>query len=407
MATSVRNLVAQNLQCPICLNIFVDPRLLSCSHTFCKDCLIQLSISQKGRKLTCPVCRKITNVPKGNVDLLQCNHPIKSLIEDIKYKILDCTVCRGNEKPQAITYCRECDDYMCVDCYKTHDRWDKFAGHEVVKVGGISSGTRVSEKKRRKCKKHKFEDEEFFCVECMKFVCFRCGMMEHGQAGHKVLDGKEYEDEQKEKIDELRGRADVKMSKIDEYVVFIDEQQAKMNEVLDKLSLEIEQTCKESIQELEEKRDHLIKECMRRIEVFNKELQGMRDASKLQISQIKEISERIENSMKIHLEEEALTTHDTLCEQLENILGENDPDYEQPLNTTLQGQRLAFQQTRRGGTGLNELDLGKIVTLPPDTVPAWPPPSLRVPTSPPPPRVTTPPRPSSRVPPSSRLPPSS
>ncbi|XP_072178292.1 E3 ubiquitin-protein ligase TRIM56-like [Diadema setosum] len=367
MATSVNdlvtsNLVTRNLQCPICLKVFVDPRLLSCSHTYCKDCLKRLSKSQKGRKITCSICRKITKVPNANVDLLQCNHPIKSLIEDVKNQTQTCTVCRGNEKRLAITYCQECDDYMCDDCHKTHDRWEKCAVHEVVKVDGIISGA-VSKKKRRKCKKHKSEDEEYFCVECKRFICFRCGMMEHSQEGHKVLDGKEHEDDQKEKTDELRGRADVKMSKIDAYIVYVDLQETKMKQVLGKLSREIEQTCEESIQQLQEKRDHLIKECARHIEVLNKELQGMKDASKLQISQIKEVSELIENNMKKSLEGEELTAHDICCQKLEDILGKSDPDYEQPRNTTLQGERVAFQQIRRGETGSNELDLGKIVIL--------------------------------------------
>ncbi|XP_071491655.1 E3 ubiquitin-protein ligase TRIM56-like [Diadema antillarum] len=396
MANRVEDLVTSNLQCPICLKVFVDPRLLSCYHTYCKDCLMRLSKSQKGHRRTCPICRQITKVPKANVHLLQCNTK----------QTTACTACRGNRKSQAITYCRECDAYMCIKCHMSHNSWDMLAGHEVVKASDIIS-KRASEKKLRKCQKHKAEDEEYFCVECKKFVCFRCGMMEHNNKGHKVLDGKEYEDELKEMIDELCGRADVKMSQIDEYIVFVEEQQAKMKQVLDKLSREIEETCEESIQQLQERRNHLIIECTKRIEVFNKELQNMKDASKLQISRIKKVSEQIENNMKKHLEGKELTAHTKCCQKLEDILGKSDPDYEQPRNTTLQGERVAFQQTRRGGTGLIELSLGEIVILSPDTstggnlnsVTSPSPP----PTPPPPPKMPLPPKlppppPSSRGP---------
>ncbi|XP_071508421.1 E3 ubiquitin-protein ligase Midline-1-like [Diadema antillarum] len=394
MTTSVNGLVTCNLQCPICLNTFVDPRLLSCSHTYCKDCLKRLSKSQKGREITCPLCRKITIVPKGKVDLLQRSQTIKAEIEDVKKQTQVCTACRGNKI--AITYCQECEDYMCVNCHKTHSKWDKFAGHEVVKVEDVISGV-VSKKESRKCKKHKSEDEGCFCVECKRFVCFRCGMMEHTQAGHKVLDGKEHEDELKEKFDELRDRSDVKMSKIEAYIVFVEEQEAEMNQVLEKLSRQIEQTCEEWIEELQEKRDHLIKDCTRRIEVFNRELQAMRCASKLQISQIIEVSELLQNNMKKTLEGDELTAHTTYCQTLEDILGKIDPDFERPRNTTLRGQRVAFQQIRRGETGLKELDLGKIVilSLPPKLPPA---PSSSQPAKlPPPPRSSR----SSTPPPSS------
>ncbi|XP_071491644.1 E3 ubiquitin-protein ligase TRIM56-like [Diadema antillarum] len=356
MATSVNDHVTSNLQCPLCLYVFVDPRLLSCSHTYCKDCLMRLSNSQKGCKITCPFCRKITKVPNSNVNLLQCNYPIKSLIEDVKNQTQACTVCRRNEKPLAITYCQECKAYMCADCNKTHNKWDMFAGHEVVKVDDINLG-KVSKKKRRKCQKHKSEDVEYFCVECKRFLCFRCGIMEHSQAGHNVLDGKEHEDEQKKKISELRGQADVKMSKIDAYIMFVEKEQAAVKQVLEKLSLEIEQTCEKSIQQLEEKRDDLIQECMRRIEVINKELQDMKDDSKVQINQIKEVSDLVKNGLKMTPEGEALTAQDTLCQNLKDILGKCEPDYAQLQNTAVQVEGVAFQLIRRAEKDLNELDM--------------------------------------------------
>lgn len=33
--------LAAEVQCHICLELFEDPRLLGCGHTFCKDCLVQ------------------------------------------------------------------------------------------------------------------------------------------------------------------------------------------------------------------------------------------------------------------------------------------------------------------------------------------------------------------------------
>ncbi|XP_026205393.1 nuclear factor 7, ovary-like [Anabas testudineus] len=41
----------ENLTCPLCCQIFKDPVVLSCSHSFCKDCL-------QGKARECPVCKK-------------------------------------------------------------------------------------------------------------------------------------------------------------------------------------------------------------------------------------------------------------------------------------------------------------------------------------------------------------
>uniref|UniRef100_A0A4W6BK12 RING-type domain-containing protein n=1 Tax=Lates calcarifer TaxID=8187 RepID=A0A4W6BK12_LATCA len=58
---------SEDLSCPVCHDIFKDPVLLSCSHSFCKDCL------QRWEKPTkeCPVCKKtsLLNDPPRNLAL--------------------------------------------------------------------------------------------------------------------------------------------------------------------------------------------------------------------------------------------------------------------------------------------------------------------------------------------------
>ncbi|XP_035276340.1 zinc-binding protein A33-like [Anguilla anguilla] len=50
------SLVEEELSCPMCSEIFRDPVVLRCSHSFCKACLQQYW-EQKGSR-ECPVCRK-------------------------------------------------------------------------------------------------------------------------------------------------------------------------------------------------------------------------------------------------------------------------------------------------------------------------------------------------------------
>ncbi|XP_040889151.1 E3 ubiquitin-protein ligase TRIM39-like [Toxotes jaculatrix] len=47
----------KDLSCPICHEIFKDPVLLSCSHSFCKDCVQRWWREQK--KKECPVCKTV------------------------------------------------------------------------------------------------------------------------------------------------------------------------------------------------------------------------------------------------------------------------------------------------------------------------------------------------------------
>ncbi|XP_054882618.1 nuclear factor 7, brain-like [Poeciliopsis prolifica] len=55
-----------DLCCPVCLDIFKDPVLLSCSHSFCTECLQKSWREKPGRE--CPVCKRrsfIKNPPRN------------------------------------------------------------------------------------------------------------------------------------------------------------------------------------------------------------------------------------------------------------------------------------------------------------------------------------------------------
>ncbi|XP_070699632.1 nuclear factor 7, ovary-like [Pempheris klunzingeri] len=63
----------EDLSCPVCQDIFKDPVVLSCSHSFCKDCLQTWWREERLRE--CPVCKK-----KSRSDP-PCNLALKNLCE--------------------------------------------------------------------------------------------------------------------------------------------------------------------------------------------------------------------------------------------------------------------------------------------------------------------------------------
>ncbi|XP_067442140.1 E3 ubiquitin-protein ligase TRIM35-like [Thunnus thynnus] len=59
----------EDLSCPVCHDIFEDPVVLSCSHSFCKDCVRTWWWTKE--KFECPVCRRVprTRRPPRNLAL--------------------------------------------------------------------------------------------------------------------------------------------------------------------------------------------------------------------------------------------------------------------------------------------------------------------------------------------------
>ncbi|XP_061098778.1 E3 ubiquitin-protein ligase TRIM35-like [Conger conger] len=74
MASGSPSLLEEELSCPVCSDIFRDPVLLSCSHSFCKACLQQYW-DQKG-SLECPVCRR-----RSSRECPPCNLSLRNTCE--------------------------------------------------------------------------------------------------------------------------------------------------------------------------------------------------------------------------------------------------------------------------------------------------------------------------------------
>ncbi|XP_063323546.2 nuclear factor 7, ovary-like [Pelmatolapia mariae] len=106
----------EDLCCPVCREVFTDPVLLSCSHSFCKDCLKRWWRERPTHE--CPLCKRRSSMSKPPL-----NPALKNLCESflqerdqrasealcslhsekLKLFCLDhqqpvCVVCRGSEK---------------------------------------------------------------------------------------------------------------------------------------------------------------------------------------------------------------------------------------------------------------------------------------------------------------------
>ena len=57
--------VLEEVNCPICLDTYSDPKVLQCSHAFCQSCLEKLGF--RGQELACPTCRQVTPIPYRGV----------------------------------------------------------------------------------------------------------------------------------------------------------------------------------------------------------------------------------------------------------------------------------------------------------------------------------------------------
>jgi len=68
-------------ECPICTEVFTDPRVLPCIHTFCLQCLLNYGKDKRpGHRMPCPLCRKEFTVPDDGLPGTQKNFLMEKLL---------------------------------------------------------------------------------------------------------------------------------------------------------------------------------------------------------------------------------------------------------------------------------------------------------------------------------------
>uniref|UniRef100_A0A8C6T152 Tripartite motif containing 59 n=1 Tax=Neogobius melanostomus TaxID=47308 RepID=A0A8C6T152_9GOBI len=115
----------EDLTCAVCYSLFSDPRVLPCSHTFCKTCLdtlLQVSSNYNiwrplRQPLKCPSCRNVAELPPAGTGALPCNVSLKAIIE--KYQRNGHPhgpLCEEHQQQPLNMYCVEDRKLICGLC---------------------------------------------------------------------------------------------------------------------------------------------------------------------------------------------------------------------------------------------------------------------------------------------------
>lgn len=122
-------LLEEELTCPICCGLFEDPRVLLCSHSFCKKCLEGLLEGNRGpafrTPFKCPTCRKET--PHNGANSLQMNYSLRGIVEKFnKIKVMPRTSdCKQHCNQPLNIFCATDLKLICGFCATT----DEHRGH--------------------------------------------------------------------------------------------------------------------------------------------------------------------------------------------------------------------------------------------------------------------------------------
>ncbi|XP_060567903.1 uncharacterized protein LOC132726582 [Ruditapes philippinarum] len=194
MASNVKD---DGSKCPICFEIYKEPKALVCLHTFCETCIHEYVLKSKEKGLLCngiecPLCRYVTTVeentsPETWAKGLRPNFALASLLdsttssqESTKEEEMNCQPClMQNITKIASVFCSVCNERMCESCKKVHDSLQLTKNHESVDIDS-KENVELSTTLRtyQKCDNHG-KKIKFYCKDDDKLCCSTCAIVTH------------------------------------------------------------------------------------------------------------------------------------------------------------------------------------------------------------------------------------
>jgi len=176
-------------ECPICTDVYTDPRVLPCIHTYCLKCIEEYGKEKNpGDQIACPMCRNECVVPEKGLGDLPRNLFVNRLLDVKKVcalgeqKGVHCDVCGSDMEDDSIVSQRSYNVLCGVSakilqrvCSKYHRKMKGTSDHQQVEIASEQLAEDIIKKLPiSTCEKHVKKKLELYCLECKVAVCIVC-----------------------------------------------------------------------------------------------------------------------------------------------------------------------------------------------------------------------------------------
>lgn len=224
--------------CKKCLKKLVQPRVLSCLHIFCEQCIDKMLMEggadsdKTGTSLECPDCKQVTKVGRNGATSLPFHFILTNILDlaSIDISTLVCTSCKSKER--AISRCSDCANFLCASCDNAHRFMRCFEEHQVIMLEQTNTESdsmeKVSIHKPLYCNVHATENLKYFCYSCEIPVCNDCLIVDHKATEHRYEIISEAEKHMRSDVEKLLAETKAKIE-------FCDKENGKLDTSLQEL----------------------------------------------------------------------------------------------------------------------------------------------------------------------------
>ena len=271
----------REITCAICQEHYTEPKLLPCSHYFCKVCILKLALrAGAGKSFSCPECLEKVVLPKGSVDKLQTAF----FINRIQGSIVTLEEAHGEVVHQEL-------------------------------------GNNAEDSLPKKCPAHK-EPLIVYCFKCGIVICSHCMVKDHN--GHKAELSKEAAPDTRKKImDELRPLKKLKVS-LSHAVVEVQTTRCELEAQGISVANNIQASFLELQKILDDRRRELLEETSRRVQKKVDRLSVQEESLSLACAEVQIVLDHIEQCVGHHTDSEFMGMHAELACQIQRGVEEHD-----------------------------------------------------------------------------------
>ena len=332
MAEEALKKVAARLECGKCHDQYKDPKLLSCFHVFCKECLEPLVLQEEGQSiLRCPNCRRATAVPPQGVSGLQSDFHAHHLFEIrdtlTKAKEPHKTQCEKCEKSTATGFCRDCGKFICEKCTELHQMWKDLATHQIVTMQDIQADTATLIPPKKKvfyCPKHKESVLKIYCETCNELICIDCTIRLHQGHQYDVISDtfQKHKQEIADQLEPVKHHLDT----VNQALHNFDARSKEIQDQRAAIQADIHKEIDQLHQALEQRRTELIGQLDQLTQHKLKSLAAQRDQVELLHTQLTSCLEYVEGSLTTGTQGEILEMKAPLLKQINRLNTDFNPD---------------------------------------------------------------------------------
>ena len=316
----------EQLTCPVCLDLYTNPKTLPCLHSFCEACIERFPQDKEGETyyLSCPTCRHRTELPGGGAGAFPVAFTLNNLKEiySLMKKVSDPqqVTCDNCTTVNATGYCKDCSKFLCQKCIDGHKGWPPIAHHQMMNLSAVAASAfqlpSAKQEANPTCSSHG-KPLEIFCETCDEVICQHCTVRIHRDHEYDLVN--DSYPKHCQKLEECLSPVKGKMEDVKKVLSKIAKREDEIRERGEGVLEEIHEMVEEMMNVLRESERKLSEEAKRVTDAKLEVLSGQAKSAQISLSLLEHIEDYVEESVKTGTPQEVLGSKKQMMERMSEV----------------------------------------------------------------------------------------